>query len=66
MKIRWDDEACLIFAQAFDREDAALRGEPCPHDERGEGYAEWAAERIGCVRAGLRAVLLDAIKRAAP
>jgi hypothetical protein len=24
MKIKWDDEACLIFAQAFDSEDAAL------------------------------------------
>ena len=62
MKIRWDDETCLIFAQAFDREDAALMGEPSPHDERGEGYAEWAAERISCVRAGLGAVVLDLIK----
>jgi len=30
MKIRWDDETCLIFAQALDREDAALMGEPSP------------------------------------
>lgn len=61
----WDDEYCLRFAEAYDAEDAAHRGEPNPHDEKGEGYAEWAAERISCVRAGLGAVVLGAIKDAA-
>lgn len=49
----WDDEICLRFAEAFDAEDAAQRGEPSPHSGKGEGYAEWAAERITCVRAAL-------------
>lgn len=52
----WDDETCLRFADAYDREDAAQRGEPNPHDEKGEGYAEWAMDRIACVRAGLAAL----------
>lgn len=58
----WDDETCLRFAEAYDREDAAQRGEADPHNEKGAGYAEWAAERISCVRAGLGAVVLGAIK----
>ena len=52
----WDDETCLRFAEAYDREDAAQRGEPSPHADKGEGYAEWAAERVACVRAGFSAV----------
>jgi hypothetical protein len=59
----WDDEMCLRFAEAYDREDAAQMGEPSPHDFKDEAYAEWAASRISCVRAGLGAVVLDAIKR---
>lgn len=58
----WDDETCLRFAEAYDREDAAHRGEADPHGERDESYAEWAAERISCVRSGLGAVVLGAIK----
>lgn len=50
----WDDETCLRFAEGFDREDAAHRGEPNPHDDKqSDDYAEWAADRIACVRAGL-------------
>lgn len=63
MKLAWDDEACLRFAEAYDGEDAAQRGEPNPHSFGGDDYADWAAERIACVRAGLGAVVLDAIKR---
>ena len=62
----WDDEACLRFAEAYDGEDAAQRGERNPHAEKGEGYAEWAAGRITCVRAGLGAVTRDWIKRNTP
>lgn len=56
----WGDEACLRFAEGYDREDAAQRGEPSPHDADSEGYAEWATDRIGCVRAGLRALRAQA------
>lgn len=52
----WDDETCLRFAEAYDREDAAQRGEPSPHADKGEGYAEWVADRIACARAGLAAL----------
>ena len=52
----WDDETCLRFAEGYDREDAAQRGEPSPHDRRDPGYADWAADRIACVRVGLAAV----------
>ena len=58
----WDDETCLRFAQAYDREDAAQRGEADPHAEKDESYAEWAADRVSCVRAGLGAVVMGAIK----
>lgn len=60
--MNWDDETCLRFAEAYDREDAAQRGEPSPHADKGEGYAEWGSERVACVRAGLGAVVLGAIK----
>ena len=63
MRLAWDDEACLRFAEAYDGEDAAQRGEPNPHHMSDEGYAEWATDRIACVRAGMAAVVLDAIKR---
>lgn len=53
---QWDDETCLLFAEGYDREDAAQRGEPSPHDAEGEDYAEWAMDRIACVRAALRAL----------
>ena len=62
MCIRDSDETCLRFAEAYDREDAAQRGEADPHAEKDESYAEWAAERVSCVRAGLAAVVLGAIK----
>lgn len=54
----WDDETCLRFAEGFDREDAAQIGEPSVHDLLRDtpDYAEWAADRIACVRAGLAAV----------
>lgn len=53
---QWGDETCLRFAEGYDREDAAQRGEPSPHDVEGEDYAEWAMDRIACVRAALRAL----------
>lgn len=51
-----DNEACLRFAEGFDREDAAQMGEPSPHIIGGEDYAAFAADRISCVKAGLRAL----------
>ena len=51
----WTDEQCLRFSEGYDREDAAQRGEASPHCE-GPEYAEWAAERIACVREGLAAL----------
>jgi len=53
-----DDEACLRMAEAYDKEEAAQMGEPSPHvfcDD--EFYAEWAAERIACAKAAIRAVM---------
>lgn len=55
----WDDETCLRFAEAYDGEDAAMMGETNPHSIKDETYEEWAAERIACVREGLRAVLAE-------
>lgn len=57
---QWDDETCLLFAEGYDREDAAQRGEPSPHDAEGEDYAEWAMDRVACVRAALRALAGEA------
>ena len=58
----FDDEFCLRFAEGYDREDAAQRGESDPHADKGDGYAEWAAGRIACVRSGLGAAVLSEIK----
>ena len=56
----WTEEMCLAFAEAYDREDAAQRGEPNPWDlddpgDIGDSEA-WQSERIACVRAGIEAV----------
>jgi len=57
----WDDDLCRLFAEGFDREDSAQRGEPNPWTLDDEGDigdgANWQAERIACVRAGLRKIL---------
>lgn len=54
------DGWCRTFAEAYDREDAAQRGEPNPWniDDPGDigGAEEWRRDRIACVRAGLDAV----------
>ena len=65
VKPAWSDDLCRAFAEAYDREDAAQRGEPSPWmlDDAGDiGDAErWQAERIACVRAGLAALVKAAI-----
>lgn len=65
MKPAWSDELCRAFAEAYDREDAAQRGEPNPWslDDPGDigGAEEWQRERIACVRAGLAALVKAAI-----
>jgi hypothetical protein len=53
-----DAQILRWIAEGYDREDAAMIGEPDPWalDDAGDiGDAEtWQAERIGCARAGLR------------
>ena len=55
-----DDEACLRMAEAYDREDAAQMGEVSPHSFKDEGYSDWAAERIACAKAAIRALIAQA------
>ena len=58
-----DDEACLRMAEAYDREDAAQRGEADPHGldraPRMGDYADWAADRIACAKEAIRAAIAD-------
>lgn len=61
MKITWDDETCLRFAEAYDVE-SVLQVQAQRDREIGDEYADWAASRVACVRAGLGAVVLDQIK----
>ena len=53
------DEQCEAFARAHDRENAAQIGMPSPWDVPyidPQQEAEWRAERLAAVRAGLEAV----------
>lgn len=56
-QLNWTDEQCRAFAQGYDREDAAQRGEADPwnlDDPSDAGDSDtWISERISCVRAGL-------------
>jgi len=52
--IDWTDDQCRAFAQAHDREQAAMMGEPDPW--AAEPEPEWEADRIACVREGLAAI----------
>lgn len=55
----WSETMCRAFAQGHDREEAAQMGEPDPWNVPDVGAdAEWEADRIACVRAGLGAVAL--------
>lgn len=58
----WSDEMCREFARAYDREDAAQRGEPDPWlDDPNEAF-RWAESRVACVRAGLKAAVMQALR----
>ncbi|MFC3568375.1 hypothetical protein [Paracoccus simplex] len=51
-----DDAAFEALARAYDREDAAQRGEPDPWSIGTEDEPGWVADRIACARAGLAAL----------
>ncbi|SFX49248.1 hypothetical protein SAMN04244548_01227 [Paracoccus pantotrophus] len=55
-QVRATDAACEALARAYDREDAAQRGEPDPWSIGIEEEPEWVAGRIACARAGLAAL----------
>ena len=57
----WSDEMCLRFAEAYDSEQAAQIGEPAPWTAADLDPAQ-RAEVISCVRAGLGAMALQAIR----
>lgn len=57
-------DAALRLAQEYDREDAAMRGEPDPHDVDFDTVedAEWLRDRIACAEVALRA-LADQVEK---
>lgn len=55
-QVRANDDACEALARAYDREDAAQRGETDPWSIGIDDDPEWVADRIACARAGLAAL----------